>query len=390
MVQQKTQALVWKGSKSVEIALVDKPVIKHERDAIVKVLSTTICGSDLHIYKGTMAGMESGDVLGHEAIGIIDEVGDALRERFPIGQRVVVSAVIGCGECDFCKEDKFSLCDRTNPSKEQATALGGGQKTAGIFGYTHLMGGYPGAQAQYLRVPFADVNLLQVSPELPDEKLLYLSDVYPTAWHGVELGKVDSNSEVAVWGLGPIGLTTMLWAKERGAKIVLGIDRVPSRLALAKSLGFQVINYEECNVGKFIEDLIPGGPNVCIDCVGFDYSKSWSHAIERRVKLETDAIDSVTEAIYACRKGGTVVLLGVYMGIANHFPIGALMNKGLCLTGGQVWVQKYWNQLYEKVRELDTSFLTTHTFPLKDAPRAYEMFNDKRDGVMKVILKPWE
>eukprot|EP01012_Entosiphon_sulcatum_P026790 TRINITY_DN3228_c1_g2_i1.p1 TRINITY_DN3228_c1_g2~~TRINITY_DN3228_c1_g2_i1.p1 ORF type:complete len:391 (-),score=49.30 TRINITY_DN3228_c1_g2_i1:93-1265(-) len=382
-------ALVWKSSKNVAVEQVPKPKLEHSRDAIVRVTAATICGSDLHIYKGSMQGMKSGDILGHEAIGIIEELGSGLPEKLTLGQKVVISAMISCGSCEFCKRNEYSLCSETNPSVEQEKMLGKGHRTCGIFGYSHLMGGYAGGQAQFVRVPYADVNLLPVpSNDLSDQQLVLLSDVACTGWHGCELGQVGPSSTVVVWGLGPVGLMALVWARERGARTLIGIDKVPARLDLAKDLGFSVINFAECSdVTAKVVSAIPGGPSVCIDCVGFDYSKSWAHTIEQTVHLETDAIDSVTEAILACKMGGRVVLIGVYVGLANHFPIGAVMNKALTVTGGQVYVQKYWTELLEKMKTVDTSFLFTHELPLSNASQAYEMFNDKQ--ALKVLLRPW-
>jgi len=323
-------------------------------------------------------------------MGIVEEIGPDVK-NLQVGQRVVVSCVIAEGTCEFCQKEKFSLCDMTNPSGEMEKLIGG--RIAGFFGYSHLTGGYPGGQAQYLRVPHADVNCLSVSDTLPDEKVLLLSDVLCTSWHANELGCVEKGSSVAIWGAGPIGLSTAAWAKYRGASNIIIIDSVPSRLDRAKSyLGINTVDFSNEDPVKSLQQLVPGGPDVCIDAVGFRYAKSWKHTIEQFFKLETDSIDSLSEAITAVRKGGRVVAIGDYIGLCNHFPIGSLMEKSVTLTGGQVYVQKYWHKLLSILEsgEFDPSFLVTKVMPLEKGPEAYKLFDQKHEDAIKIILKPHE
>eukprot|EP01125_Pyxidicula_operculata_P009882 TRINITY_DN3250_c0_g1_i3.p1 TRINITY_DN3250_c0_g1~~TRINITY_DN3250_c0_g1_i3.p1 ORF type:complete len:357 (-),score=40.64 TRINITY_DN3250_c0_g1_i3:283-1353(-) len=330
------RAVEWHGSKDIRVGTKPRPIVTDTKDVIVKVTSCTICGSDLHLYHNEIPQMKSGDILGHECMGVVESVGKEVT-KIKVGDRVVVSAVIADGTCEYCQKGMYSLCDNTNPSGTQAFMFGG-QRTAGLFGYSHLMGGYPGGQAEYIRVPFGDVNCLQIPKDLPDEKFLFLSDVLCTAWHACELGNVSKGDTVAIWGCGPIGLTAAVWSKIRGASKIIVIDSIQYRLDMARSqTDCDVINFSDgTDVRKAVLDLIPGGPNVCIDAVGFRYAKSITHRLEKLVRAETDAIDSLSEAIYACRKGGRVVMIGDYIGLANHFPVGPAMEKGLTLVGSQV------------------------------------------------------
>ncbi|KAL7749417.1 hypothetical protein RI367_005288 [Sorochytrium milnesiophthora] len=382
------KALVYHGTKDIRCDTVPKPLITDPRDCILKITSTTICGSDLHLYHSFIQEMSSGDIIGHEFCGIVESIGPDVKD-VKVGDRVVVSAVIAEGHCNFCQEKKFSLCDRTNPSKSMEYLYG--HRTAGLFGYSHLTGGYPGGQAQFARVPYADVNTIKIPDGVPDERVLLLSDVLATSYHGTELGEVHDGDVVAVWGCGPIGLATVMWSFHRGAKRVLAIDCVPERLAKAKALGAEVINFKETNVLERIRELVPGGPDVCIEAAGSRYAKSWQHSIQKALMLETDAIDTVVECIVSCAKGGRVALIGDFIGYANQYPIGAQMEKGLTVRGGQLWCQKYWGMIMDKVlkNEIDPSFLITDRMPLEKGPEAYRRFDNKEDGILKVILKPW-
>jgi len=381
-------ALVWRGKGDIRYEKCPRPTITTSQDALIRVTSSTICGSDLHLYHGCIPDMKSGDILGHECMGIVEKVGSEVK-HIAVGQRVVVSCVIADGVCEYCQAEKYSLCDTTNPSSTLEKALG--HRISGFFGYSHLTGGYPGGQAEFLRVPFADVNCLPVPDSLPDEKVLLLSDVLCTSWHANELGNVDKGSTVAIWGAGPIGLASAAWAKYRGASEVYVIDSITSRLLRASSsLGCHTIDFKSEDPVKTLINKIPGGPSVCIDAVGFRYAKSWLHSVEKFLKVETDSIDSLTEAIYAVKKGGTVVLIGDYIGLANHFPVGVVMEKSITLTGGQVYVQKYWKKLLSLLEcgEFNPDFLITKYMTLDKGPEAYQIFDQKNDDAVKIILKP--
>jgi len=382
------KAIEWQGNQSVRVVERPKPMITEPADALVRITSTTICGSDLHMFHGEVH-MEKGDVLGHECMGIVEEIGPEVKD-IKVGDKVVVSAVIADGKCWFCKNGFYSCCDTTNPSKECEDMYG--DRLAGIFGYSHVTGAFEGGQAEFIRVPIADVNLLPVPPSISDEKVLFLSDIACTGWHANELSGVTKGQTVAVWGCGPVGLMSMMWAKFRGAKRVIGIDNIPYRLNIAKEkLGVEVINFNEIkDVWKHLKEIVPGGPDVAIDAVGFRYSKSLGHKLEKAVGLETDVGDVVTEAVFALRKMGNISLIGDYFGYANHFPIGAVMEKGIKMHGSQVFVQKYWKELLGYIQEgrVDPSFVVTHRLPLEQGAEAYGMFDRKEDNVLKVILKP--
>jgi len=381
--------LEWFGTKDVRIGEKAVPLITEPGDAIIRVTSTTICGSDLHLYHNEFPGMQKGDVLGHEFMGIVEDVGNQVT-TLAKGDRVVCSAVIACGKCSYCKEEKFSCCDNTNQSKEMEKQYG--HRIAGLFGYSHLTGGYDGGQAEYVRVPLAEVNCLKVPSTLTDEQVLFLSDIACTGWHANELGDVKEGQTVAVWGCGPVGLMTLMWAKFRGAKQLIAIDSVPERLLVAKEkLGAEVINFALEDPLEAVPKLAPReGPHVCIDAVGFRFPKSTLHKIQRALKLETDAPQVLSECIKTVRKGGTVSVVGDYLSMANAYPVGAFMEKGLTMRAGQVYVQKYWKTLLEYIEQgkVDPTFVITHRMPLEQAPRAYQLFDEKEDGCIKVILKP--
>jgi threonine dehydrogenase-like Zn-dependent dehydrogenase len=393
----KMKAAEWHGAKDIRINTArPKPKVTQEHDAIVRITASSVCGSDLHLYHKCFKGMEKGDILGHEGIGIIESLGPSAAEggELSVGDRVVVSAVIADGTCDFCQQGKMSLCDNTNPSAEMKEMYG--DRTSGLFGYSHLTGGYPGMQAQYVRVPYARVNCLKIPEDirtLSDEKAVLLSDIFCTAWHANELGQVDKGSKVAIWGAGPVGILAAYLALHRGAANVLIIDDVQDRLDFVKKHvpDVDVLRFSDVSdmVPTLKQKFPPSGPDVGIDCVGFRYSKTWKHAIEKSLSMETDSADVVNEAILAVKKGGRISVIGDYIGYANHFAIGPFMEKALTMRGGQVYVQKYWKYLLQKMldHELDPSFVITHRISLDAVPDAYKMFDKKEAGTIKILVR---
>lgn len=386
------RAVVWTGTRSVEVQTVPRPKIVHPRDVVVRVTTAAICGSDLHLYHNSFPGMKKGDILGHEFVGRIEAVGEEIKNLHE-GDRVAVSAIIACGSCWYCQNEMYSCCQTTNPTKEMLELYG--DKTAGIFGYSHMLGGYAGGQAEYVRVPFADVNCLPLPEGLSDEQAVLLSDAACTGWHACAMGDVgdDLHRNVAVWGCGPVGLMAVMWAKARGADKVVAIDAVPHRLALASKLGADaVIDYKAVKdvPAAVKKEFEPLGPDVCIEAVGFRYAKSMTHALEKAVYAETDAVDTIDEAVLACRKGGTLSIVGDFIHRANHFPIGAIMEKALTVRSGQVHVQRYWKELAQILRrgDVDPSAIVSHRLPLEDAARAYKIFDAKAEGATKVLLVP--
>jgi len=317
----------------------------------------------------------------------VEDVGDQVKKLHK-GVRVVVAFDIACGECDFCKKEQYCACDTTNPSRLMESLYG--HRTCAIFGYSHLTGGVPGGQAEYVRVPFADVNCLVVPDALPNEIALYLSDIIPTAYHGVELGDVQEGDIVAIWGLGPIGLLTARWAQIRKAKLVIGIDCVPERLQVAKDkLGITALNFKDGHLVKSISEICPNGIDVAIECAGFEYAKSWTHKIEMALGLETDTSEIFQEMFQCVKKFGRVSIIGVYLGNANHFPVGAMMEKSLTIRGGQCPVQKYWPVILPKVLsgEFNPDFVVTTRGKLVDGPELYKQFAERSDGIIKVFME---
>jgi threonine dehydrogenase-like Zn-dependent dehydrogenase len=388
------KALRWYGKEDVRVESVPDPVIRDPRDILLKITSTAICGSDLHLYNGLMPTMEKGDVLGHEPMGEVVEVGSAIT-KFTIGDRVVVPFTISCGECFFCKKGMFSLCDRSNPNAEVARKAMG-QSPAGLFGYSHMLGGFPGGQAEYLRVPFADVGPIKIPAELSDEQVLFLSDIFPTGYMAAENCQIEEGDTVAVWGCGPVGQFAIQSAWMFKAARVIAIDRVPERLAMAAAQSkAEVIDFSKEKVFDRLMEMTDGrGPDRCIDAVGTEADVSSFDTVVDRVKvasyLGTDRPHVLREAIMCCRKGGTVSIPGVYIGILDKIPFGAAMNKGLTLKMGQTHVQKYLEPLLTMIEsgEFDPSFVITHRIGLDDAPAAYKTFRDKQDGCIKVVLHP--
>ncbi|KAJ3087466.1 hypothetical protein HK102_011038 [Quaeritorhiza haematococci] len=381
-------AVVWRGSADVRVENVLKPMITDPKDAIVRITSTSICGSDLHLYHKEIMGMQKGDILGHEFMGVIEEVGPEV-QNLKRGQRVVCCFDISCGACDYCKRQEFSLCDTTNDSAVMEKMYG--FRCSGIYGYSHLTGGYPGGQAEYVRVPFADNGCLPVPDGIPDEKVLFLSDILCTAWHANELGAVSEGDRVAIWGAGPVGLLAAMLARNvRKASQVVVIDDVPSRLQKAREIGHDVItiNFNDHDVLATLKHIMPGGPDVVIDAAGFRYAKSTLQRVQRATMVQTDSSDVLTEAIIAVRKAGRVSVVADYIGYTNQFPIGPLMEKGLTMRAGQTPVQKYWKHLLNLIQDgtIDPTFIITHRMPLEQAPQAYNIFDRKEEGCIKVVL----
>ncbi|KAJ3412163.1 hypothetical protein HDV05_001138 [Chytridiales sp. JEL 0842] len=382
-------ALRFHGPTRVSVDTVPIPAVNDPQDVVVKVTGTTICGSDLHLYHNEIMQLHKGDVLGHEFAGVVDEVGSQVK-NFKKGDRVVASAIIGCGHCDHCKNTNFSMCSNTNPSNVQAALYG--TNTAGIFGYSHFVGGYPGGQAEYVRVPFADVNLLKIPNGMPDEKALYLSDILPTSYHSVLSAEIDKGKTVAVWGLGPIGLLACRWSQIRGAKRVIGIDCVRERLQFAqKVLGCDVIDFKQAqDINAAIRELEPSGVDCCIDAAGFRFTKTYLHAFERAVGLETDSCEVLNEAIKAVKKYGIISIVADYAGSTNAFNIGAVMEKGITLRGtGQTPVQRYWKDILGMIEkgEIDPTLILTHRFRLEEMKELYEAFDKKEYGMLKVFVE---
>jgi threonine dehydrogenase-like Zn-dependent dehydrogenase len=389
------KAVCWHGAHDVRVDTVPDPKILNPRDAIVKVTSTAICGSDLHLYEGNIPTMESGDILGHEFMGEVVEVGKDVR-NLQIGDRVVVPFTISCGSCFFCNRDLWSLCDNSNPNALMAEKLYG-HSPAGLFGYSHLMGGYAGGQAEYARVPFADVGPLKIPDGLRDEQVLFLTDIFPTGYMAAEHCNIQPGDTIAVWGCGPVGQFTIASAYMLGAAKVIAIDRFPERLQMAKErCKAEIINYEEVDdVGEALKEMTGGrGPDACIDAVGMEAHGTDAMAlydkVKQAVKLETDRPTVLRQAIVACRKGGVVSVPGVYGGFIDKMPMGAIVNKGLTLRSGQTHVHKYLRPLLEKIQngEIDPSFVITHRLNLEDAANGYKIFKNKKDNCIKVVLKP--
>lgn len=392
------KAVVWHGKEDVRVDRVPDPTVVNPHDAIVQVTSTAICGSDLHLYDGYIPTMREGDVIGHEFMGEVVEIGSAVK-NLRLGDRVVVPFTISCGGCFFCKRDLWSLCDNSNPNALMAEKMWG-QSPAGFFGYSHLVGGYAGGQAEYVRVPYADVGPLKVPEHLSDDQVLFLGDVFPTGYQAAEQCDLQPGDTVAVWGCGPVGQFAIASARMLGAERIIAIDDVPERLELAMSQpGVEPLKPREIgntlDVVETLRDMTAGrGPDACIDAVGLEAHgvglEGWYDKVKQAVRLETERPVALRQAIMACRKGGTVSVPGVYGGLADKIPLGALMNKGLTLKTGQTHVQRYMQPLLERIErgEIDPAFIITHRLPLDDAPAAYRLFRDKQDGCVKVVMQP--
>ncbi|MDQ3800613.1 MAG: glutathione-dependent formaldehyde dehydrogenase [Acidobacteriota bacterium] len=389
------KALCWFGTNDVRVEEVPDPKILDARDAIIKITSTAICGSDLHLVDGYMPQMEKGDILGHEPMGEVVEVGSAVK-NLKAGDRVVVPFTISCGECFFCQKGLYSCCDNSNPNAEMARQVMGHSPT-GIFGYSHLTGGFAGGQAEYLRVPFADVGPLKVPEGLPDEKVLFLSDVYPTGYMAAENADIEPGDTVAVWGCGPVGQFALKSCRMLGAERLIAIDNVTERLEMAeRESGAETINFDKVDVYEQLLEMTGGrGPDRCIDAVGCEALAGGTvdgivDAVKTATLTATDRTHVLRQAIWSCRKGGTLSIPGVYVGAGDKFPIGAMMNKALTIKTGQTHMQRYMKPLLEKIEngEIDPSFIITHEMSLDDAAKGYELFKYKQDSCIKVVLKP--
>jgi len=389
------KALCWHGKEKVQIDTVPDPAIQDPGDIILKVTSTAICGSDLHLYDGYVPTMQKGDILGHEFMGEVVDTGAGVR-TLEKGDRVVVPFPIACGHCFFCAHDQFSLCDESNPNKSMLDKMYG-HGGAALFGYSHLFGGFAGGQAEYVRVPYADVGPLKVPDSLSDEQVLFLSDIFPTGYGAVEEAGVKPGDTVAVWGCGPVGQFAIQGAWLLGAERVIAIDRVPERLELARTKGrAEIIDASKERVMDRLNELTGNrGPDLCVDAVGMEaHGVGTVDAVVDRVKqavmLGTDRAHALREVVQACRKGGRVAVAGVYAGLIDKFPFGAAFGKGLTFTMGQCHAHKYLRPLLQRIQngEIDPSFLITHRLPLDEAPAAYKTFRDKEDGCIKVVLKP--
>jgi threonine dehydrogenase-like Zn-dependent dehydrogenase len=387
------RALTWHGKHDVRMETVPDPQIVNPRDAIIRITSTAICGSDLHLYDSFIPGMHKGDILGHEFMGEVVDTGPG--STLQKGQRVVVPFTISCGKCFFCEKQQYSACDNSNPAeKADASEIMYGRHMSGLFGYSHLTGGYAGGQAEYVRVPYSDIGPIVIPDGLEDDKVLFLSDILPTGWMAAENCDIEEGDTVAVWGCGPVGLFTIQSAFKMGAYRVIAIDHHPHRLELARSMGAETLNYHEVKVREALTEMTGGiGPDACVDAVGLE-----SHgfaldnvldAVKTETRMGTDRTHVLREVILACRKGGRISVPGVYGGFTDKFPIGAIMEKGLQIRTGQTHVPRYTRQLLEMIGEgeLDTTFLISHRLPLEEAPNGYKLFKEQQNECTKVVLK---
>ena len=390
------RALVWHGKEDIRCDTVTDPEIEQPRDAIVKVTSCAICGSDLHLFHNFIPAMLPGDVMGHEMMGEVVEVGPEAKHKLKVGDRVVVPFTIICGECDQCKRGNFSVCQTTNRKKYLADKVFG-HATAGLFGYTHLTGGYPGGQAEYLRVPFADATHIKVPDGLPDEKVLFLGDIFPTGWQAAVQCDIQPTDTVAIWGCGPVGQMAIRSAVLLGAKQVIAIDHLPERLEMAEAGGAITINFDEEGVIERLNELTGGeGPEKCIDAIGMEahVSPSMPDTVYDRAKqvlgAESDRPHVLREMIYVCRPAGVISIPGVYGGLVDKIPMGQVMNKGLTIRTSQTHVNRWTDDLLRRIEEgqIDPSFVITHTVGLDEGPEMYKVFRDKQDSCIKVVLKP--
>ena len=390
------KAVCWMGKSKMETLTVDDPQLLNPRDAIIKVTRTAICGSDLHLFDGFIPTMEQGDIMGHEFMGIVEEVGPAVN-NLKRGDRVVIPFTIACGSCLFCKKKLWAACDNSNPNAHLMEAAYG-YSGAALFGYSHMMGGYAGGQAQYVRVPFADVGPLKIESDLPDEKVLFLSDIFPTGYMAAENAQIQEGDTVAVWGAGPVGQFAIASAFMLGAARVIAIDRVPERLELARSIGAITVDYSEKDVSVLtaLKDLTGGiGPDACIDAVGLEAHMGNAQDIYDNLKvallLETDRPGVLRQAIQAVRKGGTLSIPGVYGGLLDKVPFGAAFGKGITMKMGQTNMHNYMKPLLERIEkgQIDPSYIISHRITLDEAPEMYKIWRDKKDKVTKIVIDPW-
>jgi threonine dehydrogenase-like Zn-dependent dehydrogenase len=389
------KAVTWCGKHKVSVDTVPDPKILNPRDAIIEITTTCICGSDLHLYDGFIPTMQKGDIIGHEFMGRVVELGNGVdKSKINVGDRVVVPFTIACGNCWFCQQKLWSLCDNTNPNAWLAEKMFG-YSPSGLYGYSHLTGGYAGGQAQYARVPFADVGPLKIPDDVPDEKVIFLSDIFPTGYMAAENCNIKGGDTVAVWGCGPVGQFAIASAFLLGAEKVVAIDSVPERMRMAEKQGAIVIDMRDEWIYDRLLDLTAGrGPDSCIEAVGSEAHgatlDAWYDQIAVSTFMVTDKAHALRQAINCCRKGGTVSVPGVYGGIIDKFPMGAFMNKALTMKTGQTHMMNYMKPLLDRVQkgEIDPSFVITHRLPLEEAPHAYEIFKHKRDNCIKVVMKP--
>ncbi len=390
------RALVWHGKEDIRCDTVSDPEIEHPRDAIIKVTSCAICGSDLHLFHNAIPAMLPGDIMGHEMMGEVVEVGSGVNGRLKKGDRIVVPFTITCGECDQCRRGNFSVCERSNRKKSVADKVFG-HATAGLFGYTHLTGGYPGGQAEYLRVPFADTTHIKIPDGLTDEQVLFLGDIFPTGWQAAAQCDIEPGDTVAVWGCGPVGQMAIRSAILLGAEQVIAIDRLPERLSMARAGGATTINFADESVIERLNDLTGGkGPQKCIDAVGLESHVSLGQPdtlydrAKQMMLAENDRPHVLREMIYVCRPAGIISIPGVYSGLVDKIPLGMAMNKGLTFRMGQTHVARWTDDLLRRIEEgqIDPSFVITHSVSLEEGPEMYRVFRDKQDGCVKVVLKP--
>jgi threonine dehydrogenase-like Zn-dependent dehydrogenase len=388
------KATCWMGLRDVQVRNVPDPKILNSRDAIVKITSTAICGSDLHLYNGFIPSMRKGDVVGHEFMGEVVELGRDVH-NLEIGDRVVVPFPIACGRCEQCSREMYSLCENSNPNAWMAEKMWG-YSPCGVFGYSHLLGGYAGGQSEYARVPFADVGPIKVPEELEDDQVLFLSDILPTGYMAAEMCGIEPGDVVAVWGCGPVGQFAIKSAYLLGAERVIAIDRFDYRLEVARrGGGAETLNYEETNIPEALEEMTGGrGPDHCIDAVGMEgHAPGVAFAYDKlktNLFMETDRPVALRQAILACRSGGTVSVAGVYGGFIDKFPMGAIVNRSLTIRSGQCHVQRYMRPLLEHIRagDLDPSYIISHHLKLSEAADGYDMFFKKQDACLKVVLHP--
>lgn len=389
------KALTWHGKGDMRCESVPDPTIEDARDAIIKVSSCAICGSDLHIYDGVIPSMEHGDIIGHETMGEVVEVGSGAASKLKVGDRVVIPFTIACGECFFCQRGFFSGCERSNPNREKAAKLWG-NSPAGLFGYSHLLGGFSGGQAEYIRVPYADVGPIKVPEGMTDEQVLFLSDIFPTGYMGADFCDIKGGETIAIWGCGPVGQMAIRSAFILGAERVIAIDTVPERLAMARASGAVTLDFGEEDIYERIMELTHGrGADASIDAVGTeaDGAASFDSVIDRiktATFLGTERPHVLRQAIHCTRNFGIVSIIGVYGGFVDKIPMGSAINRGLTFRMAQTPVQKYLPLLMERIQkgEIDPSFVITHTASLEEGPELYKTFRDKKDGCIKVVLKP--
>jgi threonine dehydrogenase-like Zn-dependent dehydrogenase len=390
------KALVWHGKEDIRCDTVTDPAIEHERDAIIKVTSCAICGSDLHLFHNYIPAMMPGDIMGHETMGEVVEVGSGVNGKLKKGDRIVVPFTIICGECEQCRRGNFSVCETTNRNKHLADKVFG-HTTAGLFGYTHLTGGYPGGQAEYLRVPYADATHIKVPDSLSDDQVLFLGDIFPTGWQAAAQCDIEPTDTVAIWGCGPVGQMAIRSAILLGAKQVIAIDRIPERLSMAEAAGAITINFDDDSVLERLQELTDDkGPEKCIDAVGLESHVGLGQPdtlldrAKQMMMVESDRPHVLREIIYVCRPGGIISIPGVYSGFSDKLPMGALMNKGLTIRTGQTHVNRWTDDLLQRIEsgQIDPSFVITHSVPLERGPDMYRVFRNKQDSCIKVVLKP--